>query len=336
MKEYCVGVIGALGAVGGQMRDILADSNINIGKVKMFERPELEGEMAEFDGEEIPCEVATPETLSECDVATMSAGSAASEKLAPMAADVGCVVVDNSSQWRLDPEVPLVVPEVNPEDLDWHKGIVANPNCSTIQMVVALKPLHDHYDINRVVVSTYQAVSGSGVDAINELKQQTEDIVNGKEPVAEVYPHQIAFNALPHIDVFRDNGYTKEEMKMVHETHKIVSEDIEVSPTAVRIPVYRSHAESINIQTESPMDVDEVKELLASSPGVVVQDDLDNNVYPLCTAAEGTDEVFVGRIRKDPTVKNGLNMWVVADNLRKGAALNTIQIAETMVERDLV
>jgi len=336
MKDYCVGVIGALGAVGEQMRDILAESSINIGKIKMFERPELEGETAEFAGEEIPCEVASPETLSECDIATMSAGAAASEKLAPMAADVGCVVVDNSSQWRLDPEVPLVVPEVNPEDLDWHEGIVANPNCSTIQMVVALKPLHDRYDIKRVVVSTYQAVSGSGIDAINELKQQTRDVVEGKKPEAEVYPHQIAFNALPHIDVFRDNGYTKEEMKMVHETHKILSEDIAVSPTAVRIPVYRSHAESINLQTESEMDVEEVKELLDNSPGLIVQDDPDNNVYPTNLDAEGKNETFVGRIRKDTTIENGINIWVVSDNLRKGAALNTIQIAETMVDRGLV
>ncbi|MFP3953864.1 MAG: aspartate-semialdehyde dehydrogenase [Candidatus Bipolaricaulota bacterium] len=336
MKEYCVGVIGALGAVGEQMRDILAESDLNIGKVKMFERPELEGELAEFAGEEIPCEVATPETLSECDVATMSAGGAASEKLAPMAADVGCKVVDNSSQWRLDPEVPLVVPEVNPEDLDWNSGIVANPNCSTIQMVVALQPLHKAYDIERVVVSTYQAVSGSGVDAINELKEQTEAIVNGEEPEVKVYPKQIAFNALPHIDVFRDNNYTKEEMKMVHETHKIMDEGIEVSPTAVRIPVYRSHAESVNVQTASPMDVDEVRELLAAAPGVEVMDNPAEDEYPTCLTGEGRNEVFVGRIRQDPTIENGINMWVVSDNLRKGAALNTVQIAETMAERDLI
>ncbi len=336
MREYTIGVIGALGAVGSQMREILAESSINVGEVKMFERPELEGETAEFAGEEIPCEIATPESLAECDLATMSAGSGASKKLAPMAADAGCVIVDNSSQWRLDPEVPLVVPEVNPDDLDWHEGIVANPNCSTIQMVVALKPLHDEFNVRRIVVSTYQAVSGSGVDAIEELKKQTEDIVNGKKPEAEVYPHQIAFNALPHIDVFRDNGYTKEEMKMVHETHKIVGEELEVSPTAVRIPVYRSHAESVNIRTELPMDIGEVREILAESPGVVVEDDPENNVYPLCTRAEGKDEVFVGRIRKDPTIENGLNFWIVADNLRKGAALNTVQIAETMVERGLV
>lgn len=336
MKEYCVGVIGALGAVGEQMRDILAESDLNIGKVKMFERPELEGELAEFAGEEIPCEVATRETLSECDVAMMSAGGAASEKLAPMAADVGCAVVDNSSQWRLDPEVPLVVPEVNPEDLDWNNGIVANPNCSTIQMVVALQPLHKAYDIERVVVSTYQAVSGSGVDAINELREQTEAIVKGEESEVNVYPKQIAFNALPHIDVFRDNAYTKEEMKMVHETHKIMDEAIEVSPTAVRIPVYRSHAESINVQTASPMDVDEVRELLTEAPGVEVMDNPAENEYPTCLTGEDRNEVFVGRIRKDTTIDNGINMWVVSDNLRKGAALNTIQIAETMAERDLI
>ncbi|MFB6216173.1 MAG: aspartate-semialdehyde dehydrogenase, partial [Candidatus Aenigmatarchaeota archaeon] len=229
-----------------------------------------------------------------------------------------------------------VVPEVNPEDLDWHEGIVANPNCSTIQMVVALKPLHDKYEISRVVVSTYQAVSGSGVDAIEELRKQTEDIVNGKEPRSEVYPHQIAFDALPHIDTFQENGYTKEEMKMVHETHKIVGDELDVSPTAVRIPVYRSHAESVNIQTMLDPEVGEVREILANSPGVVVEDDPKNNLYPLCTRAEGEDEVFVGRIRKDPTVENGLNFWVVSDNLRKGAALNTVQIAETLVERDLV
>lgn len=336
MKEYCVGVIGALGAVGEQMRDILGESDLNIGKVKMFERPELEGETAEFAGKKIPCEVATSDTLSECDVATMSAGASASEKLAPIAASVGCAVVDNSSQWRLDPEVPLVVPEVNPEDLDWNEGIVANPNCSTIQMVVALQPLHEAYDIERVVVSTYQAVSGSGVDAIDELRSQTEDIVNGKDPQVNVYPRQIAFNALPHIDVFQDNGYTKEEMKMVHETHKIMDEGIEVSPTAVRIPVYRSHAESINVQAASPMDPGEIREILAAAPGVVLMDDPEKNEYPTCLTGADRNEVFVGRIRKDPTIDNGVNMWVVSDNLRKGAALNTVQIAETMAERGLL
>ncbi|MBS3825408.1 aspartate-semialdehyde dehydrogenase [Candidatus Bipolaricaulota bacterium] len=336
MSEYTIGIIGALGAVGEQMRNILEDSSINIAQVKMFERPELEGEPALFAGEEIPCQVATRGNLSECDIATMSAGSTASEKLAPMAVEAGCVIVDNSNQWRMDPQVPLVVPEVNPEDLQWHEGIVANPNCSTIQMVVALKPLHDEYGINRVVVSTYQAVSGSGTDAIKELKSQTESIVNGEEPKHEVYPHQIAFNALPHIDTFQENAYTKEEMKMVHETEKILSKDIEVSPTAVRLPIYRSHAESINIQTEKQIDPDEARELLKGEPAVVVQDNPEENQYPLPIDAEGKDAVFVGRIRRDPTIENGLNLWVASDNLRKGAALNTVQIAETMVERKLI
>ena len=336
MNNYSVGIIGALGAVGEQMRDILGDSSIDIGEVRMFERPELEGETASFAAEEIPCEVATEENLSECDLATMSAGSAASKKLAPLAANAGCVIVDNSSQWRMNPEVPLVVPEVNPEDLDWHEGIVANPNCSTIQMVVALKPIHDKYGIKRVVVSTYQAVSGSGVAAIEELRKQTESVVKGREPEVNVYPHQIAFNALPHIDSFQENDYTKEEMKMVDETKKIISEKIAVSPTAVRLPIYRSHAEAINIETEEPIDPGGARSLLEEAPGVTVLDRPEKAEYPLPLQAEGKDEVYVGRIRQDATLENGLNFWVVADNLRKGAALNTVQIAEALVERGLV
>ena len=336
MSQYCVGIVGALGAVGEQMRAILPAGDLDIGKVKAFERSELEGETAEFDGKDVSCEVPTKEALAECDVVTMSAGSEASRKIAPMAADAGTVVVDNSSQWRTDPEVPLVVPEVNPEDLEWHNGIVANPNCSTIQMVVALAPLHEAFEIERVVVSTYQAVSGSGADAIEELRAQSESIVKGEEPKAEVYPHQIAFNALPHIDVFQDNDYTKEEMKMVNETQKIMEESISVSPTAVRLPIYRSHAESVNIETKKPIDPEEARKLLAEKESVVVQDEPANNEYPLPLRAEGKDEVFVGRIRKDPTVENGLNFWVVSDNLRKGAALNTVQIAEELARRDLL
>ena len=336
MSQYCVGIIGALGAVGEQMREILPAGDLDIGRVKTFERPELEGETAEFAGKDIPCEVPTEESLAECDVVTMSAGSEASKKIAPMAADAGTVVVDNSSQWRTDPDVPLVVPEVNPEDLDWHEGIVANPNCSTIQMVVALAPLHEAFEIERVVVSTYQAVSGSGADAIEELRSQSESIVKGEEPEAEVYPHQIAFNALPHIDVFQDNDYTKEEMKMVNETHKIMDQSISVSPTAVRLPIYRSHAESVNIETKKPIEPEKARELLEEMESVVVQDDPANNEYPLPLQAEGKDEVYVGRIRKDPTVDNGLNFWVVSDNLRKGAALNTVQIAEELARRDLL
>lgn len=336
MKEYIVGIIGPLGAVGKQMRQILGTSEIEVKKVKMFEHPDKEGEIADFNGEKIRCEVASPESLAECDFALMSAGAKASEAIAPMAVDADCVVIDNSSQWRMDPQVPLVVPEVNPEDLDWHNGIVANPNCSTIQMVVALKPIHDKYKIKRVVVATYQAVSGSGVDAIKELKQQVKDFVQGNELIANVYPHQIAFNVLPHIDVFEENNYTKEEIKMVNETHKILSEDIEVSPTAVRVPVFYSHAEAINVETEKPIDIEEVFRVLKEAPGLLIQDDPENNLYPLPVKSEGMNEVFVGRIRKDPTVPNGLNFWCVSDNLRKGAALNTVQIAETMIDRGLL
>lgn len=336
MKKYAVGIIGALGAVGEQMRNLLAESSINTDEVRLFERPELEGEKAEFAGEEIACEIATREALAECDLATMSAGSEASRELAPRAREAGCVIVDNSNQWRLDPQVPLVVPEVNPEELERHGGIVANPNCSTIQMVLALSPLHEEYEIDRVVVSTYQSVSGSGSEAVEELRKQTEEALEGEELRPEVYPHSIAFNALPHIDVFEENGYTKEEMKMVRETHKIIGEEIDVSPTAVRLPIFRSHGESINIRTKRKVEPEEAKALLEDTPGITVEDRPEENIYPLPTRSEGKDDVFVGRIRKDPTVENGLNLWVVSDNLRKGAALNTVQIAETMVRRGLI
>ena len=337
MKEYCVGVIGALGAVGGQMRDILADSNINIGKVKMFERPELEGEMAEFDGEEVPCEVATPETLSECDVATMSAGSAASEKLAPMAADVGCVVVDNSSQWRLDPEVPLVVPEVNPEDLDWHKGIIANPNCSTIQMMVALKPLHDYGTIKRVVVSTYQAVSGSGKKAFEGLKDETRQFIEtGYIENPRAYHYPIAFNCLPHIDLFQEGGYTKEEYKMVNETKKILDEKIKVNATCVRVPVLYGHSEMVNIETETKITPEKARELLSKAPSIKVVDNVENNEYPMPLYSNNEDLTMVGRIREDYTIERGLTLWVVSNNIRKGAALNAVQVAETLIQRNIV
>jgi aspartate-semialdehyde dehydrogenase len=236
----------------------------------------------------------------------------------------------------MDPRIPLVVPEVNPEALEEHQGIIANPNCSTIQMLVALAPIHRKYRIKRIVVSTYQAVSGSGMPAIRELISQTEDKLEGKKPTAAVYPHQIAFNALPHIDVFVGEGYTKEEMKMVNETHKILDPAIKVSPTAVRIPVFRSHSESVNIETKLPFEIDDVKKLLSQSPGILLTDDPKQNVYPMAIDAEGRDEVFVGRIRRDPTAPNSLNMWIVSDNLRKGAALNAVQIAETLHARSLI
>ena len=262
------------------------------------------------------------------DIALFSAGGSTSAKYAPIAAKCGVTVVDNSSQWRMDPEVPLVVPEVNPDDIDWNKGIIANPNCSTIQAMVVLKPLHDKYKIKRVIYSTYQAVSGSGVKGITDL----EEGLKGNDK-CEAYAHPIAGNCIPHIDVFLENGYTKEEMKMINETHKILGDDtIKVTATTVRVPVFDSHSESINIEFENPIDVDEVRETLANFPGIVVQDDPANNVYPLARNAAGTNEVYVGRIRRDFSVKNGINLWVVADNIRKGAATNAVQIAEELIK----
>lgn len=261
------------------------------------------------------------------DIALFSAGGSTSEKYAPIAAEHGVIVVDNSAQWRQDPKVPLIVPECNPEDIAWNSGIIANPNCSTIQAMAVLKPLDDKYKIKRVVYSTYQAVSGAGVAGWNDL----ENGLKGEEP--KKFPHQIAGNCLPHIDVFLDNGYTKEEMKMVWETRKILHHpDLKVTATTVRVPVFNSHSEAINIEFENPVDVDEARKILAEAPGVVVVDNPANNEYPLALDAAGTDSVYVGRIRKDESVDNGLNLWVVADNIRKGAATNAVQIAEILID----
>jgi len=270
------------------------------------------------------------------DIALFSAGTDASKTLAPIAISEETIVIDNSNAWRMDPQVPLVVPEVNPEALDNNKGLIANPNCSTIQMVVALKPLHDAYKIKRIVVSTYQAISGSGIKAINEINQQIYDYIEGKKIVSEVYPYQILFNAIPQVDIFIENHYTKEEIKMVNETHKILDQNINVTATAVRIPVLRSHSESINIETEKPIDLLQTKNILTNAEGVTVVDNINKNLYPVALFAEGKDDVFVGRIRRDYTKENALNLWVVSDNLRKGAALNAVQIAETMIKRNLI
>ncbi|MBU2602012.1 MAG: aspartate-semialdehyde dehydrogenase, partial [Actinobacteria bacterium] len=248
-----------------------------------------------------------------------------------------CVVIDNSSAWRMDPGVPLIVPEVNPGAARDHRGIIANPNCSTIQMVVALKPLHDVARVTRVVVSTYQAVSGTGTEAISELVRQSDELLEGMTPQVEVYPHQIAFNCLPHIDIFLDDGSTKEEQKMADETKKIMGDDtIEVTATCVRVPVENGHSEAVNVEFAGEMPPARARELLASAPGVIVLDDPSLGMYPMPIMASGTDPVYVGRIRRDPTVPHGLNLWVVADNLRKGAALNAVQIAELLVEQQLV
>lgn len=336
MKSYTVAIVGALGAVGKEMASILSQRNFPIEKIKLLDIEDNEGKEVLFKGETIKIEAAKEGAFKDVDIALFSAGANASLQLAPIAVNEGAVVIDNSSAWRMDPNIPLVVPEVNPEALQKHKGLIANPNCSTIQMLVALKPIHDNYNIKRIVVSTYQAVSGSGKKAIDELNNQIKDYVNGEEMTSEVYPYQIAFNALPHIDVFTDNGYTKEEMKMVDETKKIMDLSIDVSACAVRIPVIRCHSESINIETKKPINLDNIKFLLRNAPGIKVLDNIQANLYPLAIHAQGKDDVFVGRIRQDFSVENGLNMWIVSDNLRKGAALNAVQIAETLIQDNLV
>jgi len=336
-KEYRVAVVGATGAVGRAMRSILAERGFPVKELIALATAKSAGTRLDYRGEEVICRELTADSFNDVDLALFSAGGGTSLTFAPIARDAGCVVIDNSSAWRMEPDVPLVVPEVNPGDVEWHKGIIANPNCSTIQMVVVLKPLHDEAGITRVVVSTYQAVSGTGAKAINELVQQTGRILSGEAPEVNVYPHQIAFNCLPHIDVFLEDGYTKEERKMVDETKKIMGDEgIAVTATCVRVPVQNGHSESVNLQFARPLSVERARELLAKAPGVRLVDDPTNRVYPMPIEASGQDDTYVGRIRIDPTAKNALNLWIVADNLRKGAALNAVQIAELLVARDLV
>ena len=336
MKKYTVAVVGALGNVGSEMRSVLAAGDFPIEKLILMDVPEHAGKTIEWKDQKLTVVAASPEAFEGVDIALLSAGAEASLELAPEAVKLGCVCIDNSTAFRKDEHTPLVVPEVNPQALDGHRGIVANPNCSTIQMLVTLKPIHDAYKIKRVVVSTYQAVSGSGKAAVDELHAQTRAFAAGEKITAEVYPHQIAFNALPHIDTFEPNGYTKEEMKMIDETHKILDPAIGVTTTTVRMPVITGHSESLNIETERPFEIDEVRTLLEKSPGIVVQDDPENNIYPLAIDAHGEYPVYVGRLRRDESIANGMNLWCVSDNLLKGAALNTVQIAEALIERDLV
>ncbi len=335
-KPLCVAVVGALGAVGQEMIKVLGHSSLDVGTFKPLDVVSNVGKTVVFRGKTWTVQESGAGKFTDVDIALFSAGASASEVLAPIAVAEGAIVIDNSSQWRMTDGVPLVIPEVNPQALKTHKGLIANPNCSTIQMLVALKPLHDRFKIRRVVVSTYQAVSGSGAPAIEELKLQSAAFSEGKKPQVVVYPHQIAFNAIPHIDVFEENRYTKEEMKMVHETHKMLDPAIAVSPTAVRIPVFRGHSESLNIEFVNPYGLDEVFAILSKAPGIEVVDDPQNARYPLALDAEGTDPVYVGRIRRDVSLENGLNLWVVSDNLRKGAALNAVQIAGKLVEMDLL
>lgn len=332
-EKYVVAVVGATGAVGNEMIATLEQRNFPVEKLRLFASEKSEGKKLQYKGKEISVETLNDKSFTDIDIALFSAGAERSKIWAPVAAKSGCVVVDNSSQWRMDPEVPLVVPEVNAHDLKWHKGIIANPNCSTIQMVVVLKPIHDVAKIKRVVVTTFQAVSGTGMKAMDELLQQTTALLNFREVKCNVYPHQIAFNVLPHIDKFLENGYTKEEMKMVNETKKIMGDySIRVTATTVRVPVFRGHSESINIETERKITPQEVREILAKSPGITVFDAVEKNVYPLPLDVAGKDDVYVGRIRDDESIDKGINMWVVSDNLRKGAALNAVQIAEELIK----
>jgi aspartate-semialdehyde dehydrogenase len=332
-NRYIVAVVGATGAVGNEMIKTLEDRDFPVENIRLFASERSEGKTLKFREKDILVESINEKSFKGIDIALFSAGAERSKIWAPVAAGSGCVVVDNSSQWRMDPKVPLVVPEVNPHDLKWHKGIIANPNCSTIQMVVVLKPIHDAAKIRRVVVTTFQAVSGTGQKAIDELLQQTADLLNFKEIKCNVYPYQIAFNVLPHIDKFLENGYTKEEMKMVNETKKILGDSsIKITATTVRVPVFRCHSESLNIETEKKLLPNEVRAILSGAPGVIVYDAPDKNVYPIPIDVAGKDETYVGRIRDDESIENGINMWIVADNLRKGAALNAVQIAEKLIE----
>ena len=329
MKKYNVAVVGATGMVGRTFLKVLEELNLPVENYYLMASKRSAGSKIQFMGKEYVIEELTENSFDkDIDIALFSAGGSTSEKFAPIAAEKGVVVIDNSSAWRMDPDVPLVVPEVNPEDIKWNKGIIANPNCSTIQAMVALKPLHDKYKIKRVVYSTYQAVSGAGVAGWEDL----ENGLKGEAP--KKFPHQIANNCLPHIDVFLPNGYTKEEMKMVNETRKILGDnEIRITATTVRVPVFNSHSESINLEFEKQFDLDELKEVLKNAPGVVVEDDPENNVYPLAINATGKNETFVGRIRRDESVESGVNLWVVADNIRKGAAANAVQIAQELIRQ---
>lgn len=332
-KLFNVAVAGATGAVGNQMLACLEERDFPVKNIKLLATARSVGRKLRFKGEEISVEELREASFKDVEIGIFSAGGATSQKFAPLAAREGCVVVDNSAAWRMDPNVPLVVPEVNAHAIAKYtnKGIIANPNCSTTQMVLALAPIHRKVGIKRIVVSTYQAVSGTGKKAIDELYNQTRDVLNFIETEKKVYPHRIAFNCLPHIDVFLDNGYTKEEIKMVNETRKILEDDtIGITATTVRVPVFFSHSESVNVETRQPITRCEVQALLEKAPGVKVVDDPSQNLYPMAIDAAGKDETLVGRIRADESIANGINIWVVSDNIRKGAATNAVQIAEIL------
>lgn len=327
MNNYKIALVGATGLVGRTAIKVLEEKNLPISEYVFFASEKSAGSKINFLGKEYIVKELNENSFDEgFDYAIFCAGGEVSKKYVPLAVSKGIIAIDNSSAFRMNKDVPLVVPEVNPEDINWNNGIIANPNCSTIQAVVALKPLDDKYKIKRIVYSTYQAVSGAGQKGIEDLENTLNGLDNKK------FPHKIANNCLPHIDVFMENGYTKEEMKMIDETKKILHNDnLKVTATTVRVPVMNSHSESINIEFEKDFDIEELKELLKNSPGIILEDDPSNNIYPLAESATGKDDVFVGRIRRDYSVANGINIWVVADNIRKGAATNAVQILEKLL-----
>lgn len=336
MKNYKLAIVGATGVVGRTVLQVLQERNLPISKYVFFASKKSAGKTIHFMGKDSLVQELTESSFDEgFDYAIFSAGGSTSLKYAPIAVSKGCIVIDNSSAFRMEPNVPLVVPEVNPDVIKNHHGIIANPNCSTIQAMPVLKPLEDNYKIKRIIYSTYQAVSGAGQKGINDLENGIMNYVhyNSLETPLEKFPHPIFNNCLPHIDVFLDNGYTKEEEKMINETRKILGRsDIKITATTVRVPVFNSHSESINVELENSFELSDIISLLKRSPNVVVQDDLIHNIYPLAANVSGNDEVFVGRIRRDFSIENGLNLWVVADNIRKGAATNAVQIVEKLIE----
>jgi len=335
MNDYKVAIVGATGLVGQEFIKVLEQRNFPMSSVNLLASDRSAGKKLFINHQEVEVKETTPEAFEGIDIALFSAGAEVSLHFSPIAARSGAVVVDNSSAFRMHPGVPLVVPEVNADDIKLHRGIIANPNCSTIQMVVALYPLHRVNPIKRIVVATYQAVSGTGSAAVEELTTQSKRVLNGQSTIPHIYPHQIAFNILPEIDVFLDNGYTKEEWKMVEETKKIMhAPEIAISATCARVPVFTGHSEAVTVEFTNPISPDDAQHILAEAPGVKVLDDPTISLYPHPWSAAGTDEVFVGRIRRDASAANSLVMWVVADNIRKGAALNAVQIAEEMIKRE--
>ena len=334
MKGTNVAIVGATGMVGQEFIKVLEQRNFPMTSVSLLASDRSHGRKMKVRGQELEVKETTPDSFKGIDIALFSAGADISKQFSPIAARAGAVAVDNSAAFRMDPEVPLVVPEINPEDIKKHKGIIANPNCSTIQMVVALYPLHKVNPIKRITVATFQSVSGTGLAAIDELTSQSRAVLEGKKATPKVYPYQIAFNVLPEIDVFLENGYTKEEWKMVEETHKILhAPDIAVSATCVRVPVMIGHSEAVQVEFSQPMSPAEAKNILSKAPGITVMDDPSKRVYPYPVMAAGQDNVYVGRIRKDASHPNGLVLWIVGDNIRKGAALNAVQIAERLVKK---